>query len=248
MLAELKYAQSEEGKAEKARKKAEAAAKKEVKQSTTDFLNMSFTPPKKDIVEMMTPNKEPISTAITPYRENKSFLDFVMGGSSHKTEQQLKTDMKVKRLKELKHNISKPKQLFEYNDLKTEVTGQPNPNQEIGSSMINRAVKAKLARNELETKKQQKKSLGVLSSAIKSRKARKDYKEAQDTYDPVKHQENVRDKRKEYTRIITTQGTTPQAKEIAQKKLNKTDHVFKRKSNAGRPPTNSYTGLKQTEL
>jgi hypothetical protein len=30
---------------------------------------MSFTLPKKDIVKMMTPHKEPISTAITPYRE-----------------------------------------------------------------------------------------------------------------------------------------------------------------------------------
>ncbi len=55
MLAELKYAQSDEGKAEKARNKAETAAKKEAqqiekevspqKQSTTDFLNLTFTPP-----------------------------------------------------------------------------------------------------------------------------------------------------------------------------------------------------------
>ena len=63
MIEELRYAQSDEGKAEKAKKKAEAAAKKEAKkleketapsqQSTTDFLNMSFTPPKKDIVQML---------------------------------------------------------------------------------------------------------------------------------------------------------------------------------------------------
>ena len=116
MIEELKYAQTDEGKAEKARKKVEAAAKKEAKkmekeiapnqdkaatklqkvmrgkitrnkisneigqmetqiagienlvqttkqlnkkapQSTADFLNLSFSPPKRDIVEMMTPIK-----------------------------------------------------------------------------------------------------------------------------------------------------------------------------------------------
>ena len=148
MLAELKYAQTDEGKAEKARKKAEAAAKKEAKQfeketapnpdkaatklqkvmrgkitrnkisneigqmetqiagienlvqttkrlkkkapqSTADFLNLTFSPPKRDIVEMMTPKKDAKSTAIIPYRENKSLLDFVMGGTPQrpKTEQ-----------------------------------------------------------------------------------------------------------------------------------------------------------------
>jgi hypothetical protein len=143
MLAELKYAQTDEGKAEKARKKAEAAAKKEAKkmeketapnqdkaatklqkvmrgkitrnkisneigqmetqiagienlvqttkqlkkkapQSTADFLNLSFSPPKRDIVEMMTPKKDTTSSEIIPYRENKSFLDFVVGGSPAK--------------------------------------------------------------------------------------------------------------------------------------------------------------------
>ena len=75
-----------------------------------------------------------------------------------KTEQEIKHEKKVNRLKEIKKDISKPKQLFEYNDLKTELTGQPNPNNEIGSSMINRAIKAKIARNELENKKQTKKT------------------------------------------------------------------------------------------
>ena len=32
------------------------------------------------------------------------------------------------------------------------------------------------------------------------------------------------------------------------KKFKKTNYVFKRKSNAGRPTTNPYTGLKQTEI
>ena len=48
MLAELKFAQSDEGKAEKERKKAEKEAKKGA-QSTAEVLNMSFTPPKRDI-------------------------------------------------------------------------------------------------------------------------------------------------------------------------------------------------------
>ena len=38
----------------------------EKRQSTTDFLNMTFTPPKKDIVQMLTPEKERQSTALTP--------------------------------------------------------------------------------------------------------------------------------------------------------------------------------------
>jgi hypothetical protein len=82
-----------------------------------------------------------------------------MGGTPKKTPQQLKTEKNVQKLKELKHDLSKPKHLFEYNNLKTELTGKPNPNQEIGSSMINRAIKAKIARKELENKKAEKKSV-----------------------------------------------------------------------------------------
>ena len=74
-----------------------------------------------------------------------------------------------------------------------------------------------------------------ISSAIKSRKARKDYKKAQDTYDPQLHQEKIRAKRKEFARIITTKSTSQTAKEEAQKKFKKTNFLFKRKSNAGRP-------------
>ncbi len=114
MLAELKYAQSDEGKAEKARKKAETAAKKEAqqiekevspqKQSRTDFFNLTFTPPKRDILEMMTPSKEKNSTAWIPYRENKSLLDFIAGGSpsKQKTAQDIKEEKMKARLSELK--------------------------------------------------------------------------------------------------------------------------------------------------
>jgi hypothetical protein len=142
VTAELKYLASDAGKAEKARKKAEASAKKEAiklereaapQQSTAEFLNMSFTPPKRDIVEMMTPSKERTSTAITPYKGTQSTLEFLIGGTPQKTEQQLKTEKKVKRLKELKSDLSKPKKLFEYNDLKSELTNQPNPNKKCHS-------------------------------------------------------------------------------------------------------------------
>ena len=78
---------------------------KEVKQqSTTDFLNMSFTPPKRDIVDMMTPNKDAKSTAIIPYKENKSLLDFAIGGSPAKikTQQEIKEEKMKARLSELK--------------------------------------------------------------------------------------------------------------------------------------------------
>ena len=220
-------------------------------QSTTDFLNMSFTPPKKDIVQMLTPSKEGQTTAIIPYKGQQSTLDFLIGGTPQKTSQQLKTEKQIARIKELKHS-PKIKDIFEYNDLKTEITNQPNPNKEIASGILSSAIKSRKARKELVNKKIDKsikqQSLGVLSSAIKSRRARKDYKTAQDTYDPRIHQEKIRDKRKEYTRIITTQSTTPQAKEEAQKKFKKTNFLFERKSNAGRPPANPYTGLKQTEI
>ena len=58
---------------------------------------------------MMTPSKERTSTAITPYKGQQSTLDFLIGGTPQKTEQQLKTDKNTKRLKELKKDLTKPK-------------------------------------------------------------------------------------------------------------------------------------------
>ncbi len=49
---------------------------------------MSFSPPKKDIVEMITPQKEPTSTAITPYKEIQSIVDFLLGGTPKKPTQE----------------------------------------------------------------------------------------------------------------------------------------------------------------
>jgi hypothetical protein len=68
---------------------------------------------------------------------------------------------------------------------------------------------------------------------------RNEFKEAQDKFEPSKYQEKIRDKRKEFTRLMTT-GTVSQAqKDIAKKKFEKTQHVFERKSNAGRRPIKS---------
>ncbi len=85
--------------------------------------------------------------------------DFLMGGTPQKpkTEHEIKHDKKVNRLKEIKKS-TKTKHIYEYNDFKTILTGQPNPNQDIGSSMTNRAIKGKMARKELENEKQEKKS------------------------------------------------------------------------------------------
>ena len=133
-----------------------SGAKKKImkpkQQSTTDFLNMSFTPPKKDIVQMLTPSKEGQTTAIIPYKGQQSTLDFLIGGTPQKTSQQLKTEKQIARIKELKHS-PKIKDIFEYNDLKTEITNQPNPNKEIASGILSSAIKSRKARKELVDKK-----------------------------------------------------------------------------------------------
>ncbi len=73
-------------------------------QSTAEFLNMTLTPPKRDIVEMMTPSKEGKSTAITPYKGQQSTLDFLIEGTPQKTPQQLKVEKQIARIKELKNH------------------------------------------------------------------------------------------------------------------------------------------------
>lgn len=164
MLAELKYAQTDEGKAEKARKKAEAAAKREAKkleketapqQSTAEFLNMTFTPPKRDIVEMMTPSKEGKSTAITPYKGQQSTLEFLMGGTPQKTKP-TQEDIKKARLTELKKKEKiNAKELFELNDLKSHFTAQPNPNKDIARSIIGESIKRKAAEKVIPIKREE---------------------------------------------------------------------------------------------
>jgi hypothetical protein len=205
---------------------------------------MSFTPPKKDIVQMLTPSKERQTTAITPYKGQQSTLDFLIGGTPQKTPQQLKTEKKISRIKELKHS-PKVKDIFEYNDLKSEMTSQPNLNKDIASSIINDAIKNKKARKEV---KEIKDAGSLLTKAIKNKIARTNFKEAKDNFNEAQYQEKIRQKRKEFTRIKTTDSYPKEAKDDAQKRFNKTEFVFKRKSNAGRPAKNPYDGLKQTEL
>ena len=134
-------------------------------QSTTDFLNMSFTPPKKDIVQMLTPSKERQTTAITPYKGQQSTLDFLIGGTPQKTSQQLKVEKQIARIKEIKRS-PKIKDIFEYNDLKTEITNQPNPNKGIASGIIQRIAKSKVAQNKLVDTK--------IDDSIKQQKKRED--------------------------------------------------------------------------
>ena len=71
---------------------------------------------------MMTPKKDTTSSEIIPYRENKSFLDFVVGGSpaKTKTQQEIKEEkMKAKLIELNKKKKLNAKELFELNDLKS---------------------------------------------------------------------------------------------------------------------------------
>ena len=270
--AELKYLASDEGKAEKARKKAEAAAKRESKklekeagpqQSTTDFLNMSFPTPKKDIVQMLTPQKEPMSSSIIPYKENTSLLDFVMGGTPQKpkTAQEIKHEKNINRLKEIKKS-TKTKHIFEYNDLKTEMTGQPNPNQNIGSSMINRAIKGKMARKELENKKEEKK---VDAAAKKIQANYKGTKTRQLLNNNIDFQDKINAKIKKYSNDASEYNTRGKYDTSINEdlrdmlKMNRTGlQNFKKTLGAksvklgrpkgAKPRPNPFIGLNQTEI
>ena len=93
--------------------------------SSAEFLNMAFTPPKRDIVEMMTPQKESTSSSIIPYRENRSLLDFAIGGTPQKikTTQDINEEKMKNRLMELTKNKNlNTQELFELNDLKSHFT------------------------------------------------------------------------------------------------------------------------------
>jgi len=263
IVQEIKYLNSEEGKAEKARKQAEAKEKREAKklekqasqQSTTD---LSFPTPKKDIIEMITPQKEPKLPALTPVKENRSMLDFVLGGTpqKQKSAQEIKEEKRKSRLKELsKISPMKAKQMFEFNDLKSEFTGQPNPNQDIGSSIINRAIKGKIARKELEKKKEEKKSDAVkkIQTLYRGNKVRqhlatdkdfqnkiamkiKDYGTAASEYHTRgKDSQEVND---EFSDIIKLKRTGLQ-------NYKKTLGIQPKKPG---PKPNPYKGLKQTEI
>jgi len=114
---------------------------------------------------------------------------------------------------------------------------QTNAATDIQTAIRQKIAKNKVADKYLEKQKEQQ-AKTTLSEAVKLRKARKEFKDAQNTYDPRKHQQNIREKRKEFTRVMTTKTTSKEAKVDAQKQFKKTNYVFKRKSNAGRPPKN----------
>jgi len=263
MLAELKYAQSEEGKAEKERKKAETAAKKEAKkmekevkqQSTTDFLNMSFTPPKRDIVEMMTPNKDAKSTAIIPYRENKSLLDFAIGGTPAKikTQQDIKEEKMKARLSELKKKKKlNTQESFELNDLKSNFTLQPNPNKEIATSIIGEAIKRKAAAQTVKNIKE--KPIKTIQAIYRGNKVRnvlandktfqnkidmkiKKYSDAASDYKT--RGADTQDINKEFSDVMKTMRTGLQKYKTT---------LGKEPKKRGPKPKNPYSGLKKTEL
>ena len=114
---------------------------------------------------------------------------------------------------------------------------QTNAATDIQTAIRQKIAKNKVADKYLEKQKEQQ-AKTTLSEAVKLRKARKEFKDAKNTYDPRKHQQNIREKRKEFTRVMTTKTTSKEAKVDAQKQFKKTNYVFKRKSNAGRPPKN----------
>ena len=273
MMEEMAKAITKEGREKMAQKRAQAKIKEEARrlekqaapqQSTTEFLNMSFEPPKRDIVEMMTPQKETKSTALTPYKEHTSFLDFLLGGKPPKTKEQLETEKKVNRLKKLKRtelrnkDLTKPKKLFEYNDLKSELTGVPNTNKDIASSMINRAIKSKLAKKELENKREQRikeEAVKIIQSRHRGNKTRQQLANDKDL------QNNIASKIKYYTDAASEYKTRGKYdKDINDElsnvlKMNRTGlHNYKKslglepKKKPGPKPRNKYKGLKQTEI
>ena len=136
------------------------------------------------------------------------------------------------------------------NAISQDLQNTQTPIQKKAATTLQTAIRQKIAKNKVADKyiEKQNKARSILTDAIKSKIARKDFKEAQDTYNPEVHQEKVREKRKEFARIITTKATSKQAKEEAQKSFKKTNYVFKRKSNAGRPPKNKYLNVNELEV
>ena len=91
-----------------------------------------------------------------------------------------------------------------------------------------------------------KKAASTITKAIKNKIAKKDFYDAVVNFEPSQYQEKIRKNRKDFTRVISDTKKTEKERNKAQLQLKKTDDVFVRKSNAGRPKT--YDGQKQTEL
>jgi hypothetical protein len=101
---------------------------------------------------MLTPQKDKTSTAITPYKEKQSTLDFLMGGTPKKPTQE---DIKKGKILDLqKKKKLNAKELFELNDLKSHFTAQPNPNKDIARSIIGESIKRKAASEKVKNIKE----------------------------------------------------------------------------------------------
>ena len=83
--------------------------------------------------------------------------------------------------------------MFEYNDLKSELTGQPNPNKDIAGSILTKAIKSKIARKEfkevaaekaIKQQKQREEASNRIKAATKT-KLIKQFKEAKKELRPL---------------------------------------------------------------
>ena len=170
------------------------------------------------------------------------------------TYQPVEKDEKTQYLQLLEKRREKDKTKLEKelskNAISQDLQNTQTPIQKKAATTLQTAIRQKIAKNKVADKyiEKQNKARSILTDAIKSKIARKDFKEAQNIYNPEVHQENIREKRKEFARIITTKATSKQAKEDAQKSFKKTNYVFKRKSNAGRPPKNKYLNVNELEV
>jgi hypothetical protein len=230
----------------------QSAKKENKKQSTTDFLNMSFTPPKKDIVEMMTPSKERTSTAITPYKGQQSTLEFLMGGTPQKTKP-TQEDIKKARLTELKKKEKiNAKELFELNDLKSHFTTQPNPNKDIARSIIGESIKRKAASEKVKNIKE--KPIKTIEAIYRGNKIRNKLANDQDFQNKIDMKikkygdaaseyktrgADVQDINKEFSDVMKTMRTGLQKYKTT---------LGTQPKKRGPKPKNLYAGLKQTEI
>ena len=150
----------------------------------------------------------------------------------------------------------KPKQLFEYNDLKTEVTGQPNPNKEIASGILKRIAKSKLAQNELVDKKikQQKQREDAFERirAASKRKLTKQYVDAtkelksKDTGEPLVVNQQTKQlilKKNRDRGIKAQQAAATKKRNVEQEKI-----INFAKFMLEQNGVNPYSGLRQTNI
>jgi hypothetical protein len=189
--AELKYRASEAGKAEMARKKAEKEAKKAEKEakkaereakkerkSMLDSMGVAFPSPFTPAPK--TPQSKSTELIVRPEPQTlaQSMLEFVAGGGTpkqthRKSEYDKQQEIKIAKMKELmggKKQSTKDK--IQLSDIKPELTGTPNPNKDIASLAIQKAVRGHRARKQIadEANKLEKQIKGVEKTVRKAKK------------------------------------------------------------------------------